>query len=270
MKFNVVIHVFDVMSHQVRWGKAFVAGLARHGIGARLVHGFDPVDCDLAVFWGHNSSKQVIIAAQKEKGCHYLVMERGYFADRFEWTSLGYNGLNGQADFCNADSPPDRWTPHEHLMSPWNPGEDYVLLIGQHPKDNSCSHVNIQKWYVETVMKTRALQDLPVVFRHHPEYENPSIPCGIEIVNGDLGDCLKRAALVITLSSTVGVDALLAGIPVYAADPISMVYSESAYSILMEPDRQQWAYDLAYTQWAEQEIRSGAAWTHLRKKYASG
>ncbi len=270
---RVAIHVFSALSHQVKWGKAFAEGLVRHGIEAKQVVGFDPVDCDLAVFWGHNASKREIIAEQKEKGRHYLVMERGYFTDRFKWTSLGYNGLNGQADFCNVNSPPDRWESHKYLMKPWNPGKDYVLLIGQIPADSSCSHVNIQQWYVESIMKTRAIQDLPIVYRHHPDYRNPSIPCGIDVIGGSLEDCLKGAAYVITFSSTVGVDALLAGIPVVAVDPISMAWPLAGHSVKEVPpmsDRQQWAYDLAYTQWTEQEIRSGAAWAHLRQKYESG
>ena len=272
---RVIIHVFSALSHQIEWGKAFAEGLARHGIEAKQVMGFDPVDCDLAVFWSWNKRKDAIELRQRSRGLHCLVMERGYFADRFKWTSLGYDGLNGRADFCNANSPSDRWELHKHLMKPWNPGKDYVLLIGQHPSDSSCNMVNIQQWYVESVMKARAIQELPVVFRHHPSYQNPSIPCDIRVVGGSLENCLKKAACVITFSSTVGVIALLAGIPVVAADPISMVYQMTANNVpggflpsaQLEPDRQQWAYDLAYTQWTEKEIRTGAAWVHLRRKY---
>ena len=270
---RVAIHVNPAMDHHVTWGIAFAEGLRRHRINASIESGYDSVDCDLVVFWGHGKKQQTIGQIQREKELHYLVMERWFFGGDFEHISLGYDGLNGQADFCNANSPPDRWEPHKHLMKPWNPGGEYVLLIGQVPGDNSCSHVNIQQWYVESVMKARAIQDLPVVFRHHPKYQNPVIPCGIEVMDGSLEDCLKGAACVITFSSTVGVDALLAGKPVVAADPISMAWPLAGHNVEEIPpvlDRQQWAYDLAYTQWTEQEIRTGAAWIHLRQKYESG
>ncbi len=270
---RVVIHINPAMDHHVTWGIAFAEGQRVHGINASIESNYDPIDCDLAVFWGHGEKQKAIGRIQREQGLHYLVMERGYFADRYKYASLGYDGLNGRADFCNTNSPPDRWEPHKHLMKLWNPGKDYVLLIGQHPGDSSCSHVNIQQWYVESIMKARAIQDLPVVFRHHPEYETPSIPCGVDVVNGNLQNCLNKAACVITFSSTVGIDALLAGIPVVAIDPISMAWPLAGHSVKevpSMPDRQQWTYDLAYTQWTEKEIRSGAAWAHLRQKYASG
>ncbi|KKL15752.1 hypothetical protein LCGC14_2502430, partial [marine sediment metagenome] len=228
---RVAIHVNPAMDHHIKWGITFAEGLRRHGINASIESTYTPVGCDLAVFWGHSPVKSRIINAQKEKGRHYLVMERGYFADRFKWASLGYNGLNGQADFCNVNSPPDRWEPHKYLMKSWNPGKDYVLLVGQIPADSSCSHINIQQWYVESVMKARAIQDLPVVYRHHPKHRNPSVPCGIEVMDGSLEDCLKGAACVITFSSTVGVDALLAGKPVVAVDPISMAWPLAGHSV---------------------------------------
>jgi hypothetical protein len=70
------------------------------------------------VFWGH---RQVhIINAQKKKNRHYLVMERAYVADRFTWTSLGFDGLNGRAKFPQINDGGARWRKHFWpFLKPW-------------------------------------------------------------------------------------------------------------------------------------------------------
>ncbi len=62
---------------------------------------------------------------------------------------------------------------------------------------------------------------------------------------------------------------MIAGVPVMAADPLSMIYNIAPHTVAelkkaKAPDeREQWANDLGYTQWSEEEIRSGMAWEHL-------
>lgn len=267
---DVVVHVHKAMNHHSKWGKAFAAGVRAHGGKARIVEKYNPIDCELAVFWGHHAAKDRIKENQRSRGLHYLVMERGYFVDRFEYTSLGYDGLNGEADFLNVNSPPDRWEPHCHLMKPWVPSGEAVLLIGQVKGDNSCNHVDLDSWYKEIVEDVKG-RGLPIKFRPHPQTRAPTSPPTAHMQIGELEACLDMAALVITLSSTVGVDSLLAGRPTVAMDPISMAYGVAARTIqegldmTEAPDREQWARDLAYAQWTKEEIASGEAWEHLRE-----
>ncbi|KKL23175.1 hypothetical protein LCGC14_2428000, partial [marine sediment metagenome] len=132
-----------------------------------------------------------------------------------------------------------------------------------------CSHIDLGKWYAEIISKTQA----PVMFRPHPLDLSWRAPDGVKITSGTLEQDMAGAIAVITFSSTVGVDALIAGKPTVAYDPISMVYNVVPHRIqltsLVEPDRAQWAYNLAYTQWSKDEIESGLAWDHLRGMYAN-
>ncbi len=249
---EVTIHHYSALSHQVIWADAFAAGLARHGIKAKRVEGFVPTECDLAVFWGHSAQKSPIMAQCE----HYLVMERWYFGPDFKQVSLGFDGLNGQANFLNENSPPDRWEKWGPELKPWNPEGEYSLVVGQVQKDNACNHVNMAAWYDEQI----ASLDGPVVFRPHPKDASYLVPSGAHFSNNPLPVDLAGAKRVVTFSSTVGVDALIAGKPVTAADSISMVY--------VGIDREQWAHNLAYCQWSEHEIETGEAWEHLRGLYA--
>ncbi len=106
-----------------------------------------------------------------------------------------------------------------------------------------------------------------MVFRPHPKDLNYLVPKGALFSNNSLEVDLAGARGVVTLSSTVGVDAVLAGKPVLAYDPISMVYDIAGHHVEQFPetmDREQWAHNLAYCQWTEKEIRNGEAWEHLK------
>lgn len=86
-------------------------------------------------------------------------------------------------------------------------------------------------------------------------------------MNGSLQEALDAAALVATFNSNSGVDAVLAGVPTYAADPGSMVYELSTIYFRSTPivaDRDEWCAKMAYTQWLPEEIESGQAWEALR------
>jgi len=270
MKPSVAIHYYPYLSHQLVWGMSFQKGLKRHGIEADLIQYGTKQDSDLTVFWGHGVRNQQIREKQIRTGRHYLVMERGFFNDRFLHCSLGFDGLNGLANYLNHSSPSSRWLLSRSSLKPWNPWGDYYLLIGQVSGDNSCNHINMLEWYDEIISRTQ----VPVMFRPHPLDRSGRTPKGARISSASLERDMAKAKAVITFSSTAGVDAMIAGKPVVAYDPISMVYEIAAKDVRTdasrEPNREQWAYDLAYTQWNQKEIESGEAWEHLRGMYASG
>jgi hypothetical protein len=81
-------------------------------------------------------------------------------------------------------------------------------------------------------------------------------------------EALEGAWACVTFSSNAAVEAALAGVPVFACDEGSMALpianrdlSEIERPAL--PDREQWAFDLAYAQWTLQEFANGSCWQHL-------
>ncbi len=260
-------------SHQQQWAGAFVEGLARHGIVPTVVEGGrgradrEPVPADLAVFWGHRRRK--IIEAQKAAGADYLVLEHGFMGDRREWTSAGFNGLNGRADFrLHARQDRVRFdTNFSDLMQPWRTGGAYALLLGQVPGDMSIRGLDIDKWYSEQIAKMQKCSDLPIKFRPHPKAAHAPLPAGLDVIGGTLADAFAGAAFAVTFNSNSGVEAALAGVPVYALDAGSMARPIAAESLCLapwRPDRLQWAVDLAWCQWTEREIRAGMTWDYLK------
>lgn len=254
--------------HQNELQVNFSEGLKRHGQKHYLCGSDVFPECDLALFWGHRMHD--LIERQRLNGRDYMVAERGYIGDRFAWTSLGYNGLNGRADFLNKGKDSERWDKHfDHLMHPWKYGGDYIIIMGQVSGDASLTNLrNFNSW-VEKILETiRQHHTMMVVYRPHPLARQAS-PNGLRVFNGVLEEDLKGAALAVTYNSNSGVDAVLAGVPTITMDEGSMAWSVTSHdpAHVIYPDRTGWAAALAWCQWKPEEIRNGDAWEHLKQKY---
>lgn len=251
----------------------FRDGLLRHGIRAEIRLPQMYRRCDLAVFWAHK--QQAIITAQRQAGRDYLVMERGYFGDRFSMTSLGFNGLNGHAQFHNQNSPGDRWQQHGQPVQAWKgEGEgEVIVLMGQVPTDASLKNCpDYRGWVHKAANEAARAYGRKVYFRPHPHPAASSFRPNLPPIGGSLDSALARAFAVLVWNSNSGVDAVLAGVPLICADAGSMAYPMATHQIgdpLVRPDRFQWLNDLAYTQWTNGEISNGDAWNHLRQHYVS-
>jgi hypothetical protein len=246
--------------HQTSHMEALASGLARLGHKVQWWEGYHPpTDVDVLAGWGWRKCHPLT------KICGtVLVLERGYIADRFEWTSLGWNGLNGRAVFPDIGDP-SRWRRHfQHLRKPWRRSEGYALVMGQVSDDAALWGVDIATWYQRTVTDLVAA-GWDVRFRPHPVELQKGRPVpsliGAKRLGGELVDAIAGAGIVATYNSNSGVDAALAGVPVYAQDIGSMAWPV-AFKSLTDPktfNRAAWCNRLAWKQWRLKEIASGEA-----------
>jgi len=251
------------------WEDVFIAGLRAHGIEAEQRPQAERRVSDLAVIWAHR--QRPLFEAQRAAGKHYLVMERGYIGDRQAWTSLGFDGLNGRAKFPPATDGGARWDRlfAQYMMKGWRMGGEYALLCGQVPGDASIRDHDHIAWLHQQAAALEARGWL-VRFRPHPltlsappeTVYGPFRDISVRSLSEDLGG----AEFVVTYSSNASVDAMLAGLPVVAADPGSMVWDIAGHDIddIRRPDRTEWAHAMAFRQWNEAEIASGEAWENLK------
>ena len=244
--------------HHIEPCARFAKGLERHGIKATMRFQSNQEECDLAVVWGHRQHK--LFKHQLDRGLHYLVMERGYIGDRFKWTSLGFDGLNGRAKFPKIDDGMARWDKHfsQYLKPCRGPtGNNTAVIMGQVPGDSSLANVNFPQWVQEKARELMA-RGYSVSYRTHPRDKTKCTPkvYGMTVPSLTLEETLDANDLVATWNSNSGVDAALAGVPVSADDEGSMVYD---LRFILD-----WCKKMAYTQWLPEEIESGAAWEALR------
>lgn len=244
------------LAHQREWGALLAEGLAAHNVEPVFVEAGRDASTTVVVCWGWRIGQRY-----RDRGHEVLVAERGYVGDRFYWTSLGWNGLNGRADFRNAGKDGDRWARHfSGFLSDWRERSGPTVIMGQVPNDTALLGINYQAW----LNKTAAA--LPgALFRPHPGA--PAVRCGLPLADGDLAAVLEIAGRVVVFNSNSATDAVLAGVPTVTIDPGAMAWPVAGQGLneTVSPDRTQWCNELAWTQWAPEEIRRGDAWEHIGK-----
>lgn len=276
-------------AHHSTAASRLAVGLARHGLRCEIdiwrglvgrglaVRG---ARADAYVCWGWRKGKALRQATRRP----VLVMERGYIGDRFRWTSLGWNGLNGRAQWNAEEDPARLHALFPGLLAPaWKTdrrdasGAGLAVIMGQVQGDmalEACTSFPL--WVAQA---TRAAERLGLTprFRAHPvslqKGQTLALPARLARIGGDLAEVLAQAALVLTWNSNSGVDAALAGVPTIACDPGSMALDVAARGLQADPfaalcdapARERWAARLAWRQWSDEEIASGEAWAHVGK-----
>lgn len=251
----------------------FSKGLKVHGVPHQVIPYYDIPECDLLVGWGGST------IFGKENICQdYIMMEAAYLEPRItsnNWPlniSLGYNGLNGRADFLNKGKDGSRWEKNynDGRLLPWTEQEDYILVTGQVLGDKSLRTVSVD--YTKIIGTLKQHTDLPIVFKPHPKGTGVSPP-GCTIDTRPLTILLKKAKAVVTINSNSGVDALVYGVPVLALDEGAMYWDVALKQFteltgkIKTFDRTAWLHELSWCQWFPEEIASGESWEHLKTKY---
>ena len=264
---KVVVYTNPRAPHQIKFHGAMASGIEASGQPVERRQSGDYIPSDVAVVWGE---RRRLAATKYAK--RVLVLEIGYLpqnrsAEHLKYISIGWDGLNNRADFCNDNAPADRWQKHGVPVRDWKEGGDYVLVLGQVPGDYSHRHADINQFYSEAITRLSVL-GLPIRFRPHPLARQSYSGCVLD-TSDSLESALEGAAVAVTFNSNSGVDAVLNGVPTITMDKGAMAWDVTGHNYAKppRPDRGQWLNALAYCQWTEQEIMRGDAWEHLRRGY---
>lgn len=225
----------------------------------RIPYSRNPIDKHI-VCWGYKNKIAGRFMRQR-KDC--LILELGYIGNRTQNISVGWNGLNGYAEFpeypCDNG---ERFRAHGGVLKPWKEGGDYILILGQVKGDASLKGYDIMPWYIQCARKAAQIYNLPVYFRPHPEAKRRGgyneIP-GIPNLEGSLAESIEGALFTIAYNSNSCLDSILSGTPCYAGNKGTMAYDLCMKSIeeIIRPEREKLVYDIAWKQWTIDELRRG-------------
>ena len=240
MTTNVSIHLRGEGNVTNTRARALGRGLQElSGVRVRYLkrNEIDP-DTDLVVQAGFAGTRALDRAVSDRKP--YIIMELPHWRPDLEYTtgtaSFGYNGLGGGAWHPPI---PTQSRPKPVLEPLKTSGE--TIIFAQKPNDHSLRGHNHVKW-VEDMLAAYPEATL----RHHPiMMSSKSEP---------LASVLDRCRVAITYTSTVGVEALIAGCKSLVYDAGSMAYDVT--------NRGKWLHDMSWKQFsfAELESREIAGW----------
>lgn len=190
-----------------------------------------------------------------DAGYHWLYADGPYWASkkgrayRLVWDQMWFNGSYGpqrEGDLKSAGC----------VMLPWKQGDDIIVAPSNHMIHEKALGIDADTWVERTIATLRQYTDRKIVVRWKPG--NPR-----KRAEG-LAKALKTAWAVVTSGSTIGVESVCRGVPVFSTQPCAA--SPVALSDLsmiespIKPEREAWAKNLAARQFSIAQIQTGEAW----------
>jgi hypothetical protein len=244
--------------------------------------------CDVAVIWsvlwrGRMFNNKKVWDFFKKQNKPIVVLEVGGIKRNTTW-KMGINGINRDADFANQQYDDKRWPFFNIEMKPWKQKGNNIIICGQHDSSEQWKGLpKMENYFENLIIKLRKITDKPILVRPHPRHTVISQEKKFQNVSWSLPKrdrntyddtdfkiSLNNAWAVINHSSNPAMEAVFNGIPVFVSES-SLCYNvsggelENILSPLM-PERQEWANQLAYTEWTIQEIKEGAPWKRIRER----
>lgn len=228
----------------------------------------------------YSHSINLAIMRQANVGVCYGWKRRASFLGypRFVYADLGYWQRETHYRLVVGAWSPERYVraglPHTRLdqlgveIQPVRMGGDTIIIAGSTMKSCIAHGIQYRAWETEMAERLQGCGKR-VVYRPKPRdlHKSPIPGAGYDIA--PIEESLSRACALITHHSNAAIDALVEGVPVHcvtgAAAAFSVPLSEIA-NAEMPPGRVQFLADVSWLNWSLDEMRSGAAWIHMKER----
>ena len=248
------------------------------------------LNADVAVIWsvlwyGRMAKNKTVWDHFTKQGKPIIVLEVGALKRNITW-KVAIGGINNEAHFGHTTNNDNaRLTSLGVTIQDWKDTKDTnsIIICGQHQASHQWRNMPpVSDWISNTIREIRQHTNRPIKVRSHPRYPfsfnktganvKESVPKRIDIVQDfyDFDAELSTAHCVVNWSSNPAIEAVLAGVPVFTG-PDSLAHAVANHSFdtietLVKPNRQQWANDLAYTEWHVDEIALGTPLIRILNK----
>ena len=260
--------------------EAFLHGLQNLGVEICT----NDLDSDGVILWsqlwaGRMRPNQEIYQHYMAKHAAVIVIDVGAIVRNHTWRI----SLSGNARLAGQGHDPARREKLGISLAPWRSQGHHVVIALQRPDSNQWQDMpDLQAWLTHTVQRIRSVSDRPIRVRPHPRH---AIDCTIKGVtmeqpnrvpgtydDYDFDRSILDAWAVINWNSTPGIISALRGVPVFVgAASLAAAVGNVDLGLIENPampDREQWANDLAWTEWTLDEIQAGQPQTlildHIR------
>lgn len=245
-------------------------------IRSSLSHRPGQCQYEAAIFYGLYNGCQRILSDYRDQGKRAIYIDLGYWGrrKRTRWDGFHKLALNSRHPtdyFQRIRHGSDRFRTHDLAIAPWRKGGRHILLVGMSAKAAAAEGFRPEEWERETIAKLRQLTDRPIHYRPKPNWDGARPIEGARFSpHGSLAEALVDCHALVAHHSNCAVDALLAGVPCICPEGAASVLSGQALDQIEDPPmpdgREQWAWDLAYTQWSMAEMEMGLAYRYLLRE----
>lgn len=251
---------------------SFAAGLKSLGHTVEYHSGKGDVAVIWSVLWhGRMRSNQTIMSRYRERGKPVIVIEIGSLKrdtspegrDLSATWKIGINGINLPHYFVKGKTS-ERFQKLGLNLQPWKTSGENILICSQHERSEQWINMPpTDVWILEKIKQIREHTDRPIRIRSHPRFpvRRNFKEYNATTSTGNFTAELNNAWAVVNHCSGPGIEAVLAGVPAFVGDislaaPVGNT-SLSTINNPLKPDRTQWANDLAWTEWTQQEMAQG-------------
>lgn len=278
----------------------FIQGVNACGDQGIAHTGMDAIDCDVALIQGfvhehgktapHLKLRKDAIDLQRRNNKRSLIVDSSLFLyvnkeNPYHYLRYSFDGVFPTTGFYfDKEVDPQRWNKISKQLNinlkPWRTSGDYILICLQRQGGWSMRGLSVQQWLDQTILKIKQHSpNRPIVVRTHPGDKkiNGILKInhrGVRLSsNPSLISDLQGAWATVVYNSSPSVSSIIEGVPVFLTDPEprhSQSYEVSNLDLsLIEtpimPDRQAWIEKISMCHWSFEELKSGEAWTHIKK-----
>ena len=250
--------------------EAFERGLKQLGLEYRS----HDVTADVAVIWsqvwaGRMQGNQQVWQYFRNNRRPVVVLEVGLL-DRGKTWKVGVNGT-GNTAYWGQGLDANRVNQLGLVLTPWKEtGSNIVIATQRSDSEQWNEQPDATTWVADTIKQVRAHSNRPIILRTHPRQRVVPPPgCTYQVPQKlansyddfDFDQCLRDAWAVINWNSGPGVQAAMAGVPVFVgASSLAAPVGNQDLSHIekpVRPDRANWLVDIAHTEWTVNELATG-------------
>lgn len=257
--------------------QAMALGIQRTGETAQIHESTVPgVIAEIAVFYGFDPNLRERFAEYRAAGRTVVFVDLGYWGRKEGGARAGYhkvtvNGRHPTGYFQDRPHDASRFAHFGLKVQPWRKGKGASIIVaGMSAKSAAVEGYGPEQWERQAIATLRQHSKRPIIYRPKPSWRDAQPIAGVLYGIGGLESLLADCHAVVTHHSNVGVDALLAGVPVFSVEGVASCMGSSDLAEIEAPrrdgDREQFMADLAWCQWTPAEMRQGLLWRHLKRE----
>lgn len=222
-------------------------------------------DGDVAVIWsvlwyGRMRFNKAVFDSYRAQNKPVVVLEIGGLKRDITW-KIGVNGINAGHYFVQGPKDSTRRKKLGIELQPWKNNDGKIIICSQHAHSQQwAGQPDPITWTKNIIEEVRKYTDRNIVLRQHPRFK--FAVSGVEVDDSKpFQQELLDAYCVINHNSNPGIESVIAGVPAIV-DRSSLAAPVSATDIslienLPRLDREQWANDICWCEWTEDEMREG-------------